>query len=127
MIYWDKLKDKLWDISPRWLCILYTNLRPTVLKCRLKRLYQRLTRGWDDSDTWSLDYTLYQWLLPRLKRFYELNNGYPNNKTAEEWDKELKHNISLLETLCEDNYEEHYSERQEFNKWLGENINNLWW
>ena len=66
MIYWDKLKDKLWDISPRWLCILYTNLRPTVLKCRLKRLYQRLTRGWDDSDTWSLDYTLYQWLLPIL-------------------------------------------------------------
>ena len=60
-------------------------------------------------------------------RFYELNNGYPDNKTAEEWDKELKHNISLLETLCEDNYEEHYSERQEFNKWLGENINNLWW
>ncbi len=37
--------------------------------------WQRRTRGFDDRVTWSLDISLADWMLPRLKRFKELNNG----------------------------------------------------
>lgn len=33
---------------------------------------QRQKRGFDDSETWSLDYTIACFLIPRLKRFIEL-------------------------------------------------------
>lgn len=33
----------------------------------IKHLYQRLTRGFDDPDTWSLDVTMFEWLEPRLE------------------------------------------------------------
>lgn len=35
-------------------------------------LYQRLTRGWDDSETWSLDYSLAKIILPRLERYRDI-------------------------------------------------------
>ena len=34
----------------------------------VRHLYQRLTRGWDDSQTYSLDYSLGQIIAPRLSR-----------------------------------------------------------
>lgn len=41
-----------------------------------KFLWQRWTRGFDDSETWSLDSTISYFILPRLKRFKEIyNNG----------------------------------------------------
>jgi hypothetical protein len=55
----------------------------------LKFLKQRIIRGWDDSETWSLDFTVAKFMLPRLIRFKELKCGYPCNLTKEEWDKIL--------------------------------------
>lgn len=52
----------------------------------IKFFYQRLTRGFDDSATWSLDIHLAGLILPRLKRFKELNtHTYPNGLTPELW------------------------------------------
>jgi hypothetical protein len=34
--------------------------------------WQRMTRGWDDSETWSLDHTFQEWIVPRLERYSEL-------------------------------------------------------
>lgn len=51
---------------------------------------QRAKRGWDDSDTWSLDDTIVEFVLPRLKRFKKLNNGYPGEfHSLKEWNKIL--------------------------------------
>lgn len=33
---------------------------------------QRLERGWDDTETYALDVTFGQFMLPRMKRLYEL-------------------------------------------------------
>lgn len=33
---------------------------------------QRLTRGFDESETWSLDYTIASFIAPRLKAFIEI-------------------------------------------------------
>lgn len=69
-------------------------------KQKLKFLYQRLTRGWDDSDTWSLDTTIAEFTLPRLKRFKELNIGHPPELTSEEWDAILDKTIKAMELIA---------------------------
>lgn len=33
---------------------------------------QRLTRGFDDSETWSLDFTIAKFIVPRLERYIEI-------------------------------------------------------
>jgi hypothetical protein len=56
----------------------------------LRRIWQNLTKGWNDSDLWSLDHTVAVYMLPRLKRFKEILHGHPNfytdpaNPTEEE-------------------------------------------
>lgn len=40
-----------------------------------KFLRQRITRGWDDSETWSLDSKITEFILPRLKRFKEIRKN----------------------------------------------------
>lgn len=55
---------------------------------RLKYLKQRLESGFDDTETWNLDMTIANFLIPRLERFKELCNGYPETedcKSFEEW------------------------------------------
>jgi len=53
---------------------------------RAKFWLQRQTRGWDDSETWSLDTTIARFVYPRIKRFRELKAGYPMGLTPERWD-----------------------------------------
>lgn len=56
---------------------------------KIKFFFQRLIRGWDDSETWSLDITIANFVLPRLIRFKELKQGHPPNITNDEWDEIL--------------------------------------
>jgi len=35
---------------------------------------QRIERGFDDSETWGLDYTISSFIIPRLERYQELAN-----------------------------------------------------
>lgn len=67
-----------------------------LIKRRFRLLYQRLTRGWADSDTWALDLVIAKFALPRLKRFRELNNGHPCNMTEEAWNARLDDMIYAL-------------------------------
>jgi len=56
---------------------------------RIKRsclfLFQRITRGFSDSDLWSLDYTIAKFVLPRLKTFRETSQGSPGNLDENDW------------------------------------------
>ena len=69
-------------------------------KRSFKFWWQRRTRGWDDSDTWALDGIIAKFVLPRLRRFKEINFGYPNIFTEESWDEAIDDMIYALE-ICE--------------------------
>lgn len=83
---------------------------------------QREERGFDDTETWSLDNSLFQYLHPRLKRLVEIRKKTfaANERTdalerlcviLDEWS--LKGTDSLLP-------EEAY-------KILSDNLHNMWW
>lgn len=98
----------------------------------VKFLYQRLTRGWDDSVTWSLDTHLAKLIAPRLKWFKELNThawpgpveGMPNTgrfNTFEEWHQALDKMIFAFECYAsedKDCWEWTDSERQRIEEGL---------
>jgi hypothetical protein len=100
------------------------------MRRKIKFFWQRLTRGFDDSETWSLDYTFFRWLLPRLKRFREVICCYPCRfNSLEEWQAELDKAIADLEVLQEDGgcskeYDEAY---KRFMDWFCSRLGNLWW
>jgi hypothetical protein len=62
--------------------------------------WQRRIRGWDDSQTWWLYYHIAKWTLPRLRRFRQLNDGYPQGFTATSWAEALDDMIYALEYCC---------------------------
>ena len=64
--------------------------------------FQRRIRGWSDDDTWCLDTVIANFVLPRLKRFKELNNGMPNGLTEEKWDAILADIIVAMEYAAKD-------------------------
>ena len=68
-------------------------------KRSIKLFWQRLTRGWSDSDLWSLDITIAEFVLPRLKRLKEIQCGYPSNLTEKKWDTILDHMIYSMESV----------------------------
>ena len=44
----------------------------------LKRIYDNVIHGWNDTDLWGLDVPFAKWLLPRLKRFRAMDlHGFP--------------------------------------------------
>lgn len=97
----DWMFDNVWGYAFLWR--LWRNqLHPMVNYFRVKRFFQRLIRGFDDSETWALDYTFYRWFKPRLKRFMEVNIGYPGNEdfpTFESWQAELSKRVDQLEAI----------------------------
>lgn len=148
------IKDKLFDLIPGCIYRFYTDwIRWCSIKQKMKFWYQRKIRGWDDSETWSLDDKLYEWLLPRLKRFNDLNCCYPMDyKSFKSWKKEIDNRIKQLELIikykyCEWEFDDKMWTNQikdtknldninmkaydkclkNFNKWLANNINRLWW
>lgn len=76
------------------------------IKRKIKFFFQRLFRGWDDSDTWCLRQVFYKWLRPRLKRFAEITCAYPGTEkypTFESWQGELNERVKQLDYLITDN------------------------
>jgi len=58
---------------------------------------QRFERGFDDTETWHIDRTMALFIIPRLKRFMEVNNGIPNGETEESYNEKLRYIISAFE------------------------------
>jgi len=53
----------LWNLGGRWLTFWW----------------QRRIRGFDDSELWSLDYTMCKFMAPRLRALQEMVNGCPHD------------------------------------------------
>ena len=99
--------------------------------------WQRIVKGYDDSETYSFFYDHTEWVLPRLKRFQELKFGYPPSLSEEEWDDIIDRMIVAFELIIEedmdfDPYEETRFENRRkqieeglmlFAKWH----RHLWW
>jgi len=97
----------------------------------MRFLWQRITRGWDDSDTWELDFTIAKFVLPRLKRFKELNLLYPPETTEEQWDKDLDDIIFAMEVEVYGNENklgpEGWDRVHKGFQLFGKHFRGLWW
>lgn len=72
-------------------------------KCK-RYAKQRKKRGFDDTETWSLDGTIADFVYPRLKRLKKLNTGYPSTlKSIKEWENILDKMILAFKHLRDDN------------------------
>ena len=58
---------------------------------------QRFENGFDDTETWHIDRTMALFIIPRLKRFIEVNNGIPTGETVESYNEKLNFIISAFE------------------------------
>lgn len=113
---------------------MYNRVYP--VKRWLKHFYQRRTRGWDDSETWNLDYEIAKFTLPRLRRFKEINIGYPSSLSEEVWEEYIDamlHSLTLIvedgndSTVLWDLDEREYEEFERGMRLFGEYFNHLWW
>ena len=96
-----------------------------------KYSWQRKWRGFDDSETWSLDITLAYWIVPRLKRFKKVNNGYPSGLTEDKWNETIDKMIRAFEIIIKDDTDvvsdEEWTEFAEGFKLFHDHFRDLWW
>lgn len=94
---------------------------------------QRLERGFDDTETWNLDNTIAQFIVPRLKRFKEVTDCYPNGyKSFEEWETVLQKMIDGFELwITHDEWdhrdEEKHKKVDEALQLFAKEFKGLWW
>lgn len=98
----------------------------------IKFFFQRIFRGWDDSETWNIDHTIAGFAIPRLRRFKEVKKGYPADLMPEEWDRVLDKMILSMEWFAtdvdkRDDSEETYAQVQEGMTLFGKHFGDLWW
>ena len=94
-----------------------------------KDLYakQRAERGFDDTELWNLNATIAQFILPRLKRFREINKSYPKAISEKEWNEILDKMIKFFEEyLDENNYLEDNLEKEGI-ELFAKYFLDLWW
>lgn len=89
---------------------------------------QRETRGFDDTETWSLSSSMARFIIPRLERFKELHCCHPGTLTMEKWDKILQEMIDgfkEVERMDENDFDHAKVKRglKLFKKWYLD----LWW
>ena len=117
--FWDKVISGMHEIK---------DFRP---KRAIKFLKQRIKRGFDDSELWSLDSTLTKFLLPRIKAFKDMTMSHPGTVTEEEWYEILDDIIYSLESFkneCEF-WETEKLDRERYDRgfrYLGEYYRDLW-
>ena len=58
---------------------------------------QRFENGFDDTEPWHMDRTIALFIIPRLKKFIQVNNGIPNGETIETYNEKLNFIISAFE------------------------------
>ena len=91
---------------------------------------QREEQGFDDTETWHLDRTFALFMIPRIKRFIQVNNGFPNGETYESYIEKLKFVVkSFEEYYLDDNIEtslELEKERLENAKQAVDILSKLW-
>jgi len=85
--------------------------------------------GFDDSETWSLFNTITSFILPRLKRFREIEAGYPMGMTQGKWNKIIDKMIIAFELIDKDECitDKQYKQQKEGLRLFAKHFQNLWW
>jgi hypothetical protein len=107
--YWNRIEDD--PRQPKW-------------------QEQQNKYGFDERETWSLDFTFIAWVYPRLKMYREINAGYPMGITKKQWNKIIDEMIEGFELyLKTDNlYNKEANEKLERSLDLfREYIRTIWW
>lgn len=97
----------------------------------------------NSKETWNLDITFAKYIIPRLKKFKKLNNGYPGREemdTPEKWDEALDKMIQAFEYVVnefdwwKDNPKYNFDEGKRRQTVINEGLQlfakyymNLWW
>ena len=155
---YDYLDDFYWWNHRNWLKYIIEDRhgRLRLSPYWFRAVWFRIRNGWDSSDTWSLQFTISKFVLPRLKRFKEVDKGGvpnkiyqeyrdPNKKVnenmklaSEEWDKKLDKMILAFQRIIDEDEDFHdfkdkkYWDKQEKIKEDGlklfaEYFQDLWW
>lgn len=77
-----------------------------------KRLRKKKGKVLDD-ELWNFDVTICNWIIPRLKRFKQINCAYPGREpmdTPEAWDEALDKMIRGFEILKDDPIDKYWYE-----------------
>lgn len=138
-----QIRDSL--TSPPKLLPLYRYLKSYPINsftAEIIHAYQRLTRSWDDTATWSLDYHLCLTLGNQLKHLADTTHGWPQSEqypTFEDWQQALyKNSKALLQyankddiLLIDDKYDRKVEEKiiiqaQAALYWVAQNLPALW-
>jgi hypothetical protein len=73
--------QKVWDkIYYRFLLKIWDVISPIYNYRRLEWMWQRLTKGYDDTELWDLDSNITNYILPRLKGFRQLEHKGISNE-----------------------------------------------
>jgi len=93
---------------------------------------QRDKRGFDDTETWGLDFAICRFILPRLQRLKKLNHGFPCGMTEAQWDDIQDQIIAGLKAKIAQNGSSFFRNDEEEERWtkakalLFEHIDHLW-
>lgn len=83
---------------------------------------QRLERGFDDTELWNLDATILQFIIPRLKEYREMVNGYPGLfNSADEWHNALDEMIWAMEWYVSEDIRDEFKKDKYGNFFKDEN------
>ena len=115
-------KPPIWRIDkPRY-------LEPTDKRYKA-HLRQIKKYGFSDSETWGLDCTIAAFVLPRLRRYKKVANGYPAHLPSfKAWIDILnKIEYSLASVLEDDFLNKNDAEYLEGMQLFAEYFSHLWW
>jgi len=96
----------------------------------IRFFFQRMFRGFDDSETWNLDYTISKMILPKLKRFKKVSITVPVGLTEDEWNDHLDKMIFAFErSSSKSRYETTtgWEKHQEGLDLFAKYFSSLWW
>jgi hypothetical protein len=126
----NEMTKKKQKIDPRELvchkniCFSYDIKKNDKRQDKYKK--QRISRGFDDSETWSLDETIASFILPRIKRYKDINNiAYPatDGMTFEKWNEILDQIIETFEFIKNGSGDKWGKNQQEIKKQM-DKVNN---
>ena len=84
------------------------------IKRGIKWFWQRKTRGWDDREIYSLDITIAQFIIPRLKFYHDNYGGCPSGLTEEKWKEIVGKILHTFELIAD---EKHLPGSEDFEKY----------
>ena len=93
--FWDSIKYFPWRLGFKIKNLYY----------QVKYGFQRMFRGYDDTEVFNTDLTFIDRYLKILKDFSKNHHGYPPSITNEQWDDILDEMIKHLSLMTEDNVE----------------------